>query len=282
MAGNEFDNLKQTIWNNRLQVALKKLLVYGNLANTKYEGEARRGGTVKISQLGEVDTGDYTAYSDMTFQTLDDAQLSLVIDQQKYFAFQLDVTDTVFIPMDLMAAGIDRGTYKIRDTIDQFISGKYTDAGISYGSSASPKATSSGSVIQHLAEFFETITEGNIPLDGRWATLPPWVFTKLTLAGVDKESPNRDVFQEGYVQNVVGFSRLYQTNNTTQIRTSVTTIMSSAGNEAIAYAGAIDGNIRILPAEKRRATNVDGLWVYGAKVTRPDMLAVMYSTETAN
>jgi hypothetical protein len=282
MAGNEFDNLKQTIWNNRLQIALKKVLIYGNLANTDYEGEARKGGTVKISQIGEVDVNDYTAYSDMTFQTLDDAALSLKIDQQKYFAFQLDQTDTVFIPMNLMGKGIDRGVYRIRDQIDQFISGKYGDAGESSGSSTSPIQISSGTVIQKLSEFFEVLTEADIPLENRWITLPPWVFTKLTIAGVDKETPNSDVFENGYIRNVVGFSRLHLTNNITMVNTTTSTILSSSGLEALAYAGAIDGDIRILPAEKRRATNVDGLWVYGAKVVRPDMLGCLYASEVAN
>lgn len=282
MAGAELYNLKRTIWNNRLLTALQKILVYGNLANRNYEGEARRGGTVKISQIGEVAVNDYTAYSDMTFETLDDAQLTLKIDQQKSFSFQLDQTDATFIENDVIGAGIDRGVYRIRDTIDQFIAGKYTEAGVTYGSSASPKATSSGTVYQHLSELFEAMTEANMPLSNRWIVLKPWVFTKLSLAGYEYKQPNDDIFRNGYVGNVAGFSRVYMSNNNTMIRTSVSTIMAGVGAEPISFAAAIDGDIRILPVEKRRATNVDALYVYGAKVVRPDMLACMYTAETAN
>ena len=279
---NLLDNLKPVIWARDLVTALQKSLIFGNLANRSYEGEARVGGTVKINQIGEVDVGDYTAYSNMTFQTLDDASLSLRIDQQKYFAFQLDETDAWAIPNDVISAGIERGAYRIRDTIDTFISGKYGDAGVTYGTAASPKATSSGTVIQHLAEFYEAMSEGNIPLENRWIVLPPWMFTKLTLAGVTSETPNSDVFANGYVGPVVGFSRVYMSNNVTQIGGTAHTVLASSGMEAISYAGAISGSIRMQPAENRRATNVDGLWVYGAKVVRPDMLACMYSNETAN
>lgn len=279
---NEFYNLKPTIWNNRLVTALKRVLIFANLTNQNYTGDVTRGGTVKINQIGEVDVNDYTAYSDMTFQTLDDASLSMKIDQQKYFAFQLDQTDVRFIPPDVMGAGIDRGMYRVRNTIDAFIAGKYTEAGVTYGTAASPKQASSGTIVQYLAEFRETLLEADIPAENLWATVPPWIFTKLFLAGVADKMPNADVFAQGWVGGIAGFSRLYMSNNCAMSNTTTTTVLASSGNEAIAYAGAIDGDIRILPAEARRATNVDGLWVYGAKVVRPDMLGCLYISEVAN
>lgn len=279
---NEFYNLKQTIWNNKLLTALKKILIFGNLANRNYEGEARRGGTVKISQIGEVAVNDYTAYSDMTRESLDDNQLTLRIDQQKYIAFQLDQTDTTFIPFDLVNAGLDRGIYRVRDTIDQFIAGKYTEAGVTYGSATSPAQSSSGTIVQHMAELYEAMSEANIPLENRWAVLRPWMFTKLFLAGVSQQYPNSDLFREGYIGGIAGFSRLYMSMNSTAVNTTTTTVIASSGLDAITFASAIDGDIRVLPAEARRATNVDALFVYGAKVVRPDMLACGYFSEVAN
>jgi hypothetical protein len=278
-----YANLRQIIWANRLQVALQKSLVYTDVSNTTYQGEARIGGTVKISQIGEVAVEDYVAGTDMTFETLDDASLSMVIDQQKNFAFTLDDTDTVFVQNNLIGAGIDRGTYRIADRIDTFLSGKYTDAGIAYGSAASPKATSSGTVYQHLLEFSETLDEASVPKADRWIIVPPWIMTKLGLAGIASTlNPNRDIFRDGYVGPVAGFGRVYVSNNVTQIGGTAHTIMASSGRDAIAFATAISGPIRIREAEKRRATNVDGLVVYGGKVVRPDMLGVLYSNETAN
>ena len=93
---------------------------------------------------------------------------------------------------------------------------------------------------------------------------------------------NRDIFRDGYVGPVAGFQRVFTSNNVTQIGGTAHTLMASSGREAIAFATAISGPIRIREAEKQRATNVDGLVVYGGKVVRPDMLAVSYNNETAN
>jgi len=278
-----YANLRQTIWARRLQVALKKSLVFSDVSNTTYEGEARIGGTVKISQIGEVAVSDYVAGTDMTFETLDDAQLSMVIDQKKYFAFIVDDTDSVFVQNDLIGGGVDRGSYKIADGIDSFIAGKYTDAGLSFGSAASPKATSSGTVYQHFLEFSEVLDEANVPKAGRWAIVPPWIMTKIGLAGIASGlNFNRDIFRDGYVGPFAGFQKIFVSNNVAQIGGTAHTILASTGTEAIAFATAISGPIRIREAEKQRATNVDGLVVYGAKVVRPDMLGVMYSNETDN
>ena len=275
------DTLKRTVLANRLQVALQKNLIYGNLANQNYTGDLVPGGTVKIGQIGETTVGDYTAYSDMTYQQIEDASLTMVIDQQKYFAIVLDETDERFISMDALGAAVDRGGYKIRDGIDQFIAAKYTEAGVTYGSSGSPKATSSGTVFQHAAEFGEVMDEANIMRDGRWITLPPWWFTKLTLAAGSNMNPNGSTWANGWIGPVAGFERLFMSNNVALTGT-VYTVMSSSGNEAVSYAGAINGVIRTFPHETQRGTKADGLWVYGAKIVRPDMLAVMYTAETAN
>jgi len=277
-----YANLRKTIWANRLQIALQKSLVYSDIANTTYEGEARIGGTVKITQIGEVAVTDYVAGTDMTHETLGDDQLTLKIDQKKYIAFTVDETDAVFVQNNLVSAGLNRGAYRVADGIDEFISGKYGDAGITYGSSGSPKASSSGSIYQHLVEFAEVLTEANVPKQDRWLTVPPWVMTKLSLAGYGFAQPNIQIFQNGYVGPIAGFQRIYESNNVTMVNTTTSTILASSGREAIAYAGAISGDIRILPAEKQRADNIDGVWVYGAKVVRPDMLGCAYLSETAN
>jgi len=275
------DTLKRTVLAGRMQTALQKSLIYGNLANQNYTGDLIPGGTVKVAQIGEVAVTAYTKAATLSYETLDDASLSMVIDQMQSIAFTIDETDERFISFDVIGAALERGMYRVKDTIDQFIAGKYTDAAVTYGAAASPKAVSSGTVFQYLAEFGEVMDEANLPREGRWIVVPPWVFTKLTIAASTNMNPNGSLWANGWVSGVAGFDRMYMSNNVAKSGT-VYTIMGSVGNEALSYAGAIDGAIRIFPHESSRGTKVDGLWVYGGKVVRPDMLACMYAAETAN
>jgi len=272
------DTLKRTVLAGRMQTALQKSLIFGNLANQNYTGDLIPGGTVKIAQIGEVAVTTYTKAATLSYETLDDASLSMVIDQMKSIAFTIDETDERFIAFDVVGAALERGMYRVKDGIDSFIAGKYTEAGVTHGSVASPKAVSSGTVFQHLAEFGEVMDENNIPREGRWITVPPYIFTKLSIAASSNMNPNGSLWANGWIGGVAGFDRVYMSNNCAMSGT-VTTILGSVGNEAISYAGAIDGAIRIFPHETSRGTKVDGLWVYGAKIVRPDMLACMYVME---
>src|SRR5687768_7824524 len=84
-------NFVPDIWTAKILVALRKKAVAGGLVNRDYEGEIRRqGDSVKITSINDVTIGTYTPHSDITFEDIDDATRSLLIDQAKYFAFELD------------------------------------------------------------------------------------------------------------------------------------------------------------------------------------------------
>ena len=86
-----------TVWAARLLVALEKALVYGqaNVSNRDYEGEVRESGnTVKIASVGDVSISDYVKNTDIDDpEILSDDDLSLLIDQAKYFNFYVDSID---------------------------------------------------------------------------------------------------------------------------------------------------------------------------------------------
>lgn len=73
-----YENFIPEVWSGRIFVALKKALVLGNVVNRDYEGEISQfGDTVKINSVGPVAVRDYTKDTDITFDTLEDAQMGL-------------------------------------------------------------------------------------------------------------------------------------------------------------------------------------------------------------
>lgn len=115
--------------------------------------------------------------------------------------------------------------------------------------------------------------------------IPPWLHQKMLLAEIGGISASAipKVFDDGaltsgYVGDALGF-RFIISNNVQNAATGVSAIMA-LNKTAITYAGQI-AKIKAVDIESGFAQGVKGLYVYGAKVIRPDALACLYLTEVA-
>src|SRR5687767_8717856 len=118
-------NFIPDLWSSRLLVGLRKAAVAGNLVNRDYEGEIKReGDSVKITSINDVTIGSYTVHTDITVEDIDDATRSLLIDQAKYFAVELDDVEAaqhVKGGGSPLAQAVDNAAYQLRDVSDAFI-----------------------------------------------------------------------------------------------------------------------------------------------------------------
>ena len=123
------NNFKPAIWSKVILGALEKNPVFGGpmVVNDDYEGEiSGPGNVVKITQFGDPQIGDYTQNENINYETLNDAGLDLLIDQAKYFAFRIDDVDRRQAAGDMQQYLEERASYRLADTVDQFIAGFYT------------------------------------------------------------------------------------------------------------------------------------------------------------
>lgn len=259
------------LWSTRFVTTLQKNLVYANLCNRYWEGEIKQvGDTVRINEIGPITVGDYTRDTIVTPQELESAQQVLVIDQAKYFAFKVDDLDRAQAQGDVMAAAIESAAYYIRDAIDQYIAGKFTEA--SYTTSAT--AVNSQNVLAATLTLAERLTANNVPLEGRWIVVPPWYMTKLVLAKILVETSPNDTFENGFVGKVAGMD-VYVSNNV-QVEGSNYYVMAGS-KEAITFADKLS-KIEPYRLEGSFADAVRGLYLFGAKVVQPRALVVgLYS-----
>src|ERR1044072_6993976 len=88
-------NFIPEVWAAELLTSLKKALVFGDVANHDYEGDiSEAGDTVHIVSVNRPTIGDYVKnVTSINPETLTDAERTLVIDQCKYFAFEIDDVD---------------------------------------------------------------------------------------------------------------------------------------------------------------------------------------------
>jgi len=271
------------IWSSLMLSSLKKNLVFAQpgVVNRSYEGEiAAQGDTVRIRSMGRPTVADYVKNTTtIAPETLTDAERSLVIDQAKYFAFELDDIDAAQTPGGVLEESLVEASFALRDVADQFIAARYTEAQVAnrIGTVSVTSADLAYTQIRRLAVILD---EANVPQEGRYVIVPPWYYGLLLENAkfvTVNQSGTSEGLRNGMVGNVLGFDVL-KSNNVVNVTGDDYAIMAGHPS-AITYAE------QIVKVENYRPENafsdaIKGLHVYGAKVVRPDSLATVVASIT--
>lgn len=275
-------NFVPDIWSARILTALSRKAVAGGITNRDYEGDIKGGGdSVKITSFVDPTIGAYTAHTDITVEDIDDATRALLIDQQKYFAFELDDVERAQVVNAgaVMAEVTKRAAYGLANTLDTFLLTTLA-AG---ASAAAPDHQVAEATIATAADAYVALVDwgilldqADVPDDDRFVVVTPAFHGKLlkddrfVKAGDDASATTR---LNGRVGEAAGFE-IFKSNNLPD------GAGAGAGKAMIAgYRGACTLAEQIVSVEgarmeKRFADMVKGLHVYGAKVTRPTGLVV--------
>lgn len=283
-------NFKPTIWLATVLRAMEKSLQYAQPAiiNRDYEGEINeKGDRVKINSIGEVTIGDYTPNSDISAaEELNGAQTELVIDQAKYFNFQVDDVDKRQASGDLNGAGLKSAAYGLRDQVDQYVASLYTDIELrsGLGTEGSPLslATATDAYENVLLPLQIALDEANTPSEGRFAIIPSWFEAKLlqddrfvAYSGADQAAARAN----GAVGRAAGFT-LYKSNNVPETSSHVGAKVIAGVPQAWSLAFQIPTNeVEAYRPERRFSDAVKGLTLFGAKVTHSSNLAYAICSE---
>jgi len=260
------DNFIPTIWSRSLLENLRTSLVFGQpgVVNRDYQGEiAGAGSSVKINSIGAISVFDYTRNTDMAPpEILNSTQVTLTIDQERAFSFQIDDVDNAQTQPKLMQSAMAESAYSLSKDLDIFLAGlASTEAGItSVALGADPYET--------LVDAYTALDENDCPESGRWAIVPP-AFHGL-LRKDDRfvsfgTSENRSTLQNAVIGQAAGFTVL-MSNNTTGGNT-----VYFGHPSAWTMAMQVD-KVEAYRMELRFADAVKGLNVYGAKTVRPSLL----------
>ena len=253
------ENFKPTIWRARLLSNLQKAHILAGVANREYEGDISAfGDTVKIGSIGRISVSDYDGTA-ISYEDLEDASIKLQIDQQKYFGFKVDDADAAQSNANQMDEAMNEASYSLSDASDQYLAGFYSDAGIT----VTEGALNSAAVYETITGTVKELQLNDVPPDlPKWMVVEPWVYQKMLLAEIDTITDNISTLGAGAVTSTMGFD-VFVSNNLTN---------SMAGTyRSLAFAEQIL-DTEALRLEDYFADAVRGLYVYGAKVIRPDEL----------
>jgi hypothetical protein len=276
-------HFKPEIWAAELIVQLRKSLVFAGptVVNHNYEGQIQEAGdTVHISSVGAVSVGDYTGT--VTYQDIDDAGLTLVIDQEKYWGVKVkDIDKAQSVNGGAVVAQLmSNAAYSLADVADQWVAGKYTDASASNVLDGSGyDMSTAGEAYNMLVDLGVLLDEADVPSEGRYAVIPPWFHGIIrkdpNFINANKSADGGQALRNGIVGEAAGFD-LLKSNNC---------VVPSAGENVI-MAGtpmAISFANQIIKTEGMRDPDsfsdlLRGLHVYGGKTIYSDGLAYSIAT----
>lgn len=277
------------LWSARLLYALDKAHVATNLVNREYQGIiANQGDTVHINSIGAITVKDYTKNADIADpDALTTTEQTLVIDQCKYFNFQVDDVDNVQAAGDLVDTAMSRAAYSLADVADAYLLKTIAAgaaSGNTVGAASGPIALTAENVYENIVKLRTKLDKANVPNPGRTIVVPPEVYALLLMDDRFAKSDaaaGQSALLNGEVGRVAGFT-VYMSNN---VRTGTGTDtgktpyfeITAQVSTATTYAEQII-KTEAYRLEKRFADAVKGLHVYGAKVTDGSQIAKLIAS----
>ena len=281
------------IFSQKVQVAFRKAAVCEAITNTDYFGDITAyGDTVNIIKEPQITVADYIRETDTAAgrTALTNEELVLLVDQAKYFRFEVDDLETRFTHVNWQAIASDNAAYQLKDAYDTnvlaaMVAGATTNT---YGTTAAPIDTgfASGEIdpLDVLARLARLLDDSNVPEENRYVVANPVFYEELAKSSSKLMSVDYNQGDGGLRNGLVasgalrGF-QLYKSNNLATVAGtgsfSGTTLNSVlAGHMSATASASALSQTESFRAHDAFADVVRGLLVWGRKVLRNDALAI--------
>lgn len=269
---------KPTLWSNKIQNALETLTGLRTHCDYEFEKElVKAGNKLKITGSVAPTIGTYVPGTDIDIENVDGNDQELVIDQFKYFARYFDNVDKAqSIPGVLENDSKECARY-LHEEGDKYVA-SILKAGVEDGKiakSSTAIAPSKTNVVGAVEDGLVALYEKNVkPTDELYGEFSPKFYSMLRQSLTEVLTNNVELAKKGavgkYNNVMVCIENLLPTAEGVKynfIRTS----------KAVAFAGQID-TVKAVEKEKGFGDIVKGLYVFGAKVVRPEQAYAIQET----
>lgn len=282
-----YESWKAEIIAADVQHQLQKSLVYAQpgVINRNFEGDVQYAKSVRIVGVGTVSVFDYDHSQDMPDpETVQDTDMEMTIDYDKGFNFMVNTKDQAQTKIDIMSEDNKEAAYAVADAVDQAVASCYTDASGNnlVGSDASPVSLNltkgdPSNVFRLITKCGRLLKDSKVPTaETRWMIIPPvmeeLIVNDLHDNGTASTPLSEQATLNGSIGHIGGFDILVSHNvpnaNGTKYKILFGTMLG------ITFASQVN-DVRTMPMEKRRADKVDGEYVFGRKMVRPERIGVM-------
>lgn len=268
----------QTIWSKKIQDDLEEKCKLVQDCTREYEGDCKYAQTVKILAVGEPTIGNYLG-QDITIEEMTDSSQDLVIDVQKYFAFEVKDVDKAQSVPGLPEKYQQKAMRKLALAREKFIgalvAGKaQSSADEEAGNDTfKPGATNSVTATGKTQTAIKTAIDDAIIMlreknfdDAGIIEIDPRTYKTFKEQLIELKTANDELIKRGVVGQYDSYD-VKSTNNVYRDGSHVYCIVRS--DKAIAFAGQIN-EVEAGRMEKRFSDYVRGLDTYGAKIIAQD------------
>ncbi len=267
------NNFISTVWSENLYEELDKQYIAVANCNREYEGDIReKGSRVRICGINDVTVSEYNKNSNMSSPAaLSDNVRELLIDQAKYFNFQIDDIDRAQSSPHLMDLAMRNAASALANDADAYVYNLYTGAGETISGEASVDT-----IVDLLIDARTALLANNVANSADIVIeVTPEVAGMILKAKVGLSTDNTAALESGCIGSIGG-CKIFVSNNIVKAEgeSGMKHKCLARTKRAIAFAEQLS-EIDAYRPELRFADAVKGLHLYGAKVVYPSEMVLL-------
>lgn len=278
------DKFIPEIWAREVLEDFPKATVGYNLCTTEYEGEIiGLGSKIHIPSAQKMTVEKYTG-AEINPQVLASNDVELEITEADSISGEIDRTKQAVSPYNLNGIYQNQGSLALAESSDKMILKAQAD-GAHADNVIDTITLTPANIFTTLEECATRLSEKSVPaVADKFA-----VFTPRDIQNIRKSTdyiPAKDLDPNtlitGQVGKIYGFRILESMNVFTQVQADIPNgdpvhrLLPYGMVGATAFANAIPANlVEAIPMEKKYATLIKGLHMYGIKVVRPEAMGVI-------
>lgn len=258
-------NFQQTLWSARIQTQLETITGLRQHSDYQFEGEVVMGKELKILGVTRPTIRTYVPGTPLDREAGGDSSQLLQVNQYRYFDFEVEDIDQAQSVKGLMENLSSEATKGLAEEADKYIA--TLSAGATYKSSS--YAIAKTTIVEEVEKGFKVLYENNCKVsDSFYLEVSPKFYTYLRPAMTELSTANPDLIKKGAVGKY-GNAEVYIDNNLYNDNTDDWCLLRTS--KAIAFAGQIN-KVEAFRPDDAFSDAVKGLYVFGAKIVRPEQL----------
>lgn len=270
---NTVAQFQQTIWSKSILRSLEKITSLRNHCNFQYEKETKNAKEVKILSVNRPTIRTYVPGTALVRESAADSSQLLQINQYRYFNFEVeDIVKAQSVP-GLMEALTDEAAKGLALEGDKYVAEVVKTAADASEVAVSEEITlTTSNAMASVEEGFATLYGNDCKVsDTFYLEVAPKVFTTYRQQLTELSTNNPEILKKGAVGKINNAFVCIE-NCLPESASAHYNILRT--DKAVAFAEQIDKVEKYRP-EDAFTDAVKGLYVFGAKVVRPNEIYVM-------